>query len=112
MNLSEEELTAIDPGYIVMDEFHRCGASKWGQGVARLLRHYPKIPLLGLSATAIRYLDNQRDMSDELFDGHIASQMTLGEAIVRGILNPPRYVLSLYSYKGQVEKIGAKAQKL
>ena len=112
MNLSEEELAAIDPGYIVMDEFHRCGASKWGQGVARLLRHYPKVPLLGLSATAIRYLDNQRDMSDELFDGHIASQMTLGEAIVRGILNPPRYVLSLYSYKGQVEKIGAKIQKL
>ena len=42
-------------------------------------------PVLGLSATHVRYLDNQRDMADELFDGCIASEMTLGEAIGRGI---------------------------
>ena len=42
--------------------------------------------LLGLSATHIRYLDNQHDMTEELFDRNIASYMTLGEAIVRGIL--------------------------
>ncbi|MFR5880821.1 MAG: hypothetical protein ACLUEQ_08455 [Cloacibacillus evryensis] len=41
--------------------------------------------VLGLSATNIRYLDNQRDMADELFDGNIASEMTLGEAVVRGM---------------------------
>ena len=31
-------------------------------------------------------------MSEELFDGHIASEMTLGEAVVRGILPTPNYV--------------------
>ena len=31
-----------------------------------------------------RYLDSQRDMAQEIFDGHIASEMTLGEAIARG----------------------------
>lgn len=66
------------------------------------------MPLLGLSATAVRYLDNQRDMSDELFDGHIASSMTLGEAIVRGILNPPKYVQSVYSYMDELEKYSEK----
>ncbi len=60
--------------------------------------------MLGLSATAIRYLDNQRNMAQELFDGHIASEMTLGEAIVRGILNPPKYVLSIFSYQKNLEK--------
>ena len=62
------------------------------------------MPILGLSATNIRYLDNQRDMAVELFDGNIASEMTLGEAIVRGILNAPKYVLSIFSYQKDLEK--------
>ena len=66
-----------------------------GQGVQRLLAAYPRAGLLGLSATNVRYLDNRRDMAQELFEGHIASYMTLGEAVVRGILPAPVYVLSL-----------------
>ncbi|MCD8331402.1 MAG: DEAD/DEAH box helicase family protein, partial [Oscillospiraceae bacterium] len=104
MQMSEEELEEIQPAYIILDEFHRCGADQWGQGVQNLLNAYPKAPVLGLSATNIRYLDNQRDMADELFDGNIASEMTLGEAIIRGILNPPKYVLSVYSYQQDLEK--------
>ncbi|MCD7883752.1 MAG: Helicase associated domain protein [Lachnospiraceae bacterium] len=92
------------PDYIILDEFHRCGAKCWGQGVQRLLAAFPETPILGLSATNIRYLDNQRDMADELFDGNVASQMSLGEAIVRGILNPPKYVLSVYSWKKDLVK--------
>lgn len=104
MNLAEEELADIHPDYIVLDEFHRCGAQEWGKGVTALLDLYADIPILGLSATNIRYLDNQRDMADELFDGNIASDMTLGEAIVRGILAAPKYVISVFSYQQQLEK--------
>lgn len=104
MNMTGKEIESIKPDYIVLDEFHRCGAEMWGQGVNTLLSTYPKVPVLGLSATAIRYLDNQRDMADELFDSNIASEMTLGEAIVRGILNPPKYVLSVFSYQKDLEK--------
>ncbi len=104
MNLTEDELIEIQPDFIILDEFHRCGAEFWGQGVQNLLNQYPEVPILGLSATAVRYLDNQRDMSNELFDGNIASEMTLGEAIVRGILNPPKYVLSLFSYQKDLER--------
>ncbi len=104
MKLGDAELNKIQPDYIILDEFHRCGAEMWGQGVERLLKTYPNSKILGLSATAVRYLDNCRDMSDELFDGNIASQVTLGEAIVRGILKAPKYVLSVYSYKTEYEK--------
>ena len=97
MNMSKTEIAGIKPDYIVLDEFHRCGAEMWGQGVEALLSMYPDTPILGLSATAIRYLDNQRNMADELFDGNIASEMSLGEAIVRGILAPPKYVISTFS---------------
>ena len=111
MFMSEAEIGEIHPDYIILDEFHRCGAKVWGQSVQNLLNVYPKVPILGLSATAIRYLDNQRDMSDELFDGNIASEMTLGEAIVRGILNPPKYVLSVYSYQKDIEKYQRRVQR-
>lgn len=110
MNMTDMEMRGLKPDYIILDEFHRCGALAWGQGVSRFLVMYKDAPLLGLSATAIRYLDNQRDMSDELFDGHIASRMTLGEAIVRGILNPPKYVQSVYSYMDDLEKYSEKVR--
>ena len=105
MLMNEDELSEISPDYIVFDEFHRCGAEMWGEGVKRLLAMYPEAQLLGLTATAIRYLDNQRNMAEELFDGNIASEMTLGEAIVRGILNPPKYVLSVFAYQEDYDKL-------
>ena len=103
MQLSDEEMSAIEADFIVLDEFHRCGAEMWGEGVQRLLNIYADVPTLGLSATAIRYLDNQRNMADELFEGNIASEMTLGEAIVKGILAAPKYVLSVFSYQKDLE---------
>jgi len=68
--------------------------------------------MLGLSATNIRYLDNQRDLADELFDGNIASKMSLGEVIVRGILNPPKYALSVFSYQKDLEKYQQRIQSV
>ena len=107
----EEALADYLPDYIILDEFHRCGAEMWGKGVERLLSHYPSVPVLGLSATHIRYLDNCRDMADELFDGNIASEMTLGEAVVRGILTPPDYVLSIYSCAKDIERYQTRIRK-
>ncbi len=110
MNVTGEEIAEIQPDFIILDEFHRCGAELWGLGVQNLLKAYPHVPILGLSATAIRYLDNQRNMTDELFDGNIASEMTLGEAIVRNILSPPKYILSIFSYQKDLEKYEKRVQ--
>lgn len=43
-------------------------------------------------------------MADELFDGNVASEMILGEAIVRGILNPPKYIQSVFFYQEDLDK--------
>ncbi len=102
--MEETSLIQIKPDYIILDEFHRCGATQWGGGVERLRAMYPNAKVLGLSATSIRYLDNQRDMAWELFDGNIASELTLGEAIARGILSAPKYILSIYSYQKELER--------
>jgi superfamily II DNA or RNA helicase len=60
MLMGEDELRAILPNYIILDEFHSFGAAEWGKGVQNLLNMYSDVPILGLSATNIRYLDNQR----------------------------------------------------
>lgn len=111
MGMADEELAELQPDYIILDEFHRCGAEMWGAGVQKLLSAYATTPVLGLSATAIRYLDNQRDMADELFDGNVASEVTLGEAIVRGILAAPKYVLSVFSYQKDLERYKVRVRR-
>ena len=108
LRLPEEVLGELWPEYIILDEFHRCGAYCWSTGVQRLLDWYPKARILGLSATPIRYLDNCRNMAEELFtvDGQlcVASEMTLGEAIVRGILPAPRYVTTVFQYQNELRR--------
>lgn len=111
MQLDSDEIAKLKPDYVILDEFHRVGAEMWGKGVERLFAAYPDVPVLGLSATSIRYLDNRRDMADELFDGNVASEMTLGEAVVRGILTPPEYVLSIYSCSKDIEKYQSRIRR-
>ena len=106
------EITALHPAYIIMDEFHRAGAERWGERVRELLELCPDAKLLGLTATNVRYLDNNRDMAEELFDGHIASEMTLGEAIVRGILPAPKYVTTVFRYQNELAKYQARVDSL
>lgn len=108
--MNEDSIGNLKPDYIVLDEFHRCGAPEWGSSVRKLLATYPEAGLLGLSATNVRYLDNQRNMAEELFDGNVASEMTLGEAIARKILPAPTYVLSMYSYQEEMGKLQSRVK--
>ncbi|HEV9035396.1 MAG TPA: Helicase associated domain protein, partial [Puia sp.] len=94
--------------FIYLDEFHRLGAEIWGGGIRRLLRCNPRAKVLGTSATPIRYLDDNRDMASEIFDGRIAIQMSLNSAIVKGILPSPTYVSAIYSLKEDLQLLKTK----
>ena len=107
-----DEIAAQKPAYIILDEFHRAGAECWGESTVALLKLCPEAKLLGLTATNIRYLDNNRDMAEELFDGHTASDMTLGEAIVRGILPTPNYVTTVYQYQKDLARYQTRVDNL
>jgi len=101
--MNSKEIKALDAGLIVLDEFHRCGAEVWGSGVKKLLDCHPDSKVLGTSATPIRYLDNNRDMAEELFDGLVAEELSLAEAIIRRILPPPTYISALYTLNEECE---------
>ena len=107
-----DEIAAQKPAYIILDEFHRAGAECWGESTVALLKLCPEAKLLGLTATNIRYLDNNRDMAEELFDGRVASDMTLGEAIVRGILPTPNYVTTVYQYQKDLARYQTRVDNL
>ena len=102
-----DEIAAQKPAYIIFDEFHRAGAECWGESTVALLKLCPDAKFLGLTATNIRYLDNNRDMAEELFDSRVASNMTLGEAVVMGILPTPKYVTTVYQYQKALAKYQA-----
>lgn len=106
------EIAGLQPSYIILDEFHRAGAECWGESTVALLRLCPDARLLGLTATNIRYLDNNRDMAEELFDSRVASDMTLGEAVVRGILSAPKYVTTVYQYQKDLARYQTRVDNL
>lgn len=58
--MSESEFSEIQADYIILDEFHRCGATEWSKGVERILAVKPDAKVSGTSAAPIRYLDSFR----------------------------------------------------
>lgn len=87
---------------IIMDEFHRVGADTWSKYVQTLLERNPQTKIIGLSATPIRFLDDYRNMGEEVFQNHYAGYITLKQALEREILPIPKYVCTDYKFTEQV----------
>ncbi len=103
--MDEDDIADIEAQFIVIDEFHRCGATEWGRGIQTLMDTHQDSKILGTSATPIRYLDSGRHMGEELFDGNCVDKMTISEAIAQKILPAPLYVASYYSLLGELDEM-------
>lgn len=99
-------------GLIILDEFHRAGATQWGSKVEQVLHDSASAYVLGLSATPIRYLDNERNMANELFYGNVASEISLDDAIVTELLPFPNYISCVYSFAEDISKAEQTLQKV
>lgn len=97
------------PNMVIVDEMHRVGAPVWGSGLQKMFDAFPDdCKYVGFSATPIRFLDGKRNIAEELFDGCIASEIGLADAILNRILPLPRYIAGLYSYSNEVSAINKK----
>ena len=100
---------------IILDEYHRCGACKWGKKVNHLLsilkEQYPEKKVIGTTATEIRYLDHEKNMNHILFNGVCASKLTLADAILEGILPVPIYINTVYSLLSEIDNLEKKINK-
>ena len=91
---------------IILDEFHRIGAETWGRKVEMLcdIAEAKGCKTVGLSATPVRYLDNERDMSEEFFKGNVVNGLNIVDAVVSGVLPTFKYVVSYYGYEKDLFK--------
>lgn len=99
----------------IFDEYHRCGARETFlkmKELKELLVNNGGKKFIGLTATPIRYLDDERNMTEELFDGNVASTLSLSEAIVDGILPVPIYITFPSSLKDKYTEVLSRVNKM
>ncbi|MBY8882174.1 DUF3427 domain-containing protein [Actinacidiphila acidipaludis] len=87
-SLRPERLRALPPDHfdvVVIDEFHHATAATY----RRIIDHFRPAELLGLTATPER-MDGQH-VHDAFFDGRIAAEMRLWEALENDLLTPFHY---------------------
>ena len=110
--LNDEKIQEYNsPMLILIDEMHRAGAPKWGVGLQMMFDAFPDdCKYVGFSATPIRFLDGKRNMAEELFNGCVANEIGLADAILNRILPLPRYIAGLYTYDNEVDAIIRKIQ--
>ncbi|ATL28038.1 DUF3427 domain-containing protein [Streptomyces formicae] len=80
-----EKFTPEHFDVIVIDEFHHAAADTY----ARIIKHFAPRQLLGLTATPERA--DGRNVQDLYFDGRIAAEMRLWEALENDLLCPFHY---------------------
>lgn len=99
------------PRLVLVDEMYNAGAPVWGKGLQIMFNIFQDdCKYVGFSATPIRYLDKKRNMAEELFDGCIANELGLADAILNRILPLPRYIAGFYTYENEVNAITHKIQ--
>ena len=97
INMSEEELTALDMDILIVDEFHHIGAPVWGQRIKTIVESHENAKILGMSAYTVRDRGTsyERDMvnpdSNELFSNSVVSRYDICDAIIDGVLPKPIY---------------------
>ncbi|MET9908785.1 DUF3427 domain-containing protein [Streptomyces sp. NPDC006476] len=87
-SLTDQRLDQFDPEHfdiIVVDEFHHATATTY----RRVLQHFKPKQLLGLTATPERA--DGLNVQDEFFEGRIAAEMRLWEALDNDLLCPFHY---------------------
>lgn len=114
LNMDMNELYEKYDG-IIFDEYHRIGAIETYKRIKLLKLLLQQCSdhkkFIGLTATPIRFLDNERNMTKEIFDGCVASKLSLAEAMLEELLPVPFYINSKIACRKRVEKVARKSKR-
>lgn len=80
---------------IILDECHRMGGEKFGANLDRLLDSFPKLHLLGATATPDR--TDAIDILGRYFGESHVFEYTIHDAFLDGILQSPYYIYCAYA---------------
>lgn len=102
----------LDYDLVIADEMHHLGSDVWGRKFVDTYLQNKHHKIIGLTATEIRYLDNSRDMAEEIFDNIRVSGCDLPMAINTGVLPTFKYVSALYCNESDFDEWKEKAGKI
>ncbi|MGN1300615.1 MAG: DEAD/DEAH box helicase, partial [Clostridia bacterium] len=119
-----KEIINTHYGLIIADELHRTGAKEWESSIDKLYENQNEnVKVLGITATPVRDVD-ERDMAEETarklgytndeikHRKHIASNMTLENAIRMGYVVNPKLVYCKYDLitSGKLDQLKEKIE--
>ena len=94
-SMSRDELSHIKANMMILDEFHHIGngAANWKAGVQLIEKANPNIKIFGMSATSVRNrgTSKEEDVAQTFFEGRVASEYPLEQAIADKVLPCPNY---------------------
>lgn len=102
----------FDYDLVIADEMHHLGSDVWGKKFVDTYLQNENHKIIGLTATEIRYLDNSRDMAEEIFENIRVDGCDLPTAINTGVLPAFKYVSALYCDESDFDEWKEKAGKI
>lgn len=106
---AKEPNNYLDYDLVVADEMHHLGSEVWGKKFVETYLQNKNHKIIGLTATEIRYLDNSRDMAEEIFENIRVDGCDLPTAINAGVLPTFKYVSALYCDESDFDEWKEKA---
>ena len=97
VNMSLEEIKALNVDFLVVDEFHHAEALVWGERIRQIIETHKNIKVLGMSAYTVRdrgttyEFDVVNPDSNGVFAGSVVNRYDLCDAMIDGILPKPIY---------------------
>lgn len=102
----------FDYDLVIADEMHHLGSDVWGKKFVDTYLQNENHKIIGLTATEIRYLDNSRDMAEEIFENIRVDGCDLPTAINTGVLPTFKYVSALYCDESDFDEWKENAGKI
>lgn len=109
---AKEPHNYLDYDLVIADEMHHLGSDVWGKKFVETYLQSKNHKIIGLTATEIRYLDNSRDMAEEIFENIRVDGCDLPTAINTGVLPTFKYVSALYCDESDFDEWKEKAGKI
>ena len=109
IKMSDECISAMNYKIVALDEYHHDTAKVWGYKVRTLIDSHTETIFFGTSATPVR--TDGVNVIDELFDGNCVSNISLAQAIARGIVPCPKYVAAFYTLDERLNELRRKIEQ-
>ncbi len=110
LRMNQETIKKLDLDVLILDELHRTGAEKWSNKIDMLVNQNKKAKVLGITATPERM--DGINVTDEMFKGEVKYELTLMEAMSKGILKKPKYVTADFLLGDELEMLADKIEEM